>query len=139
MHCLDMVPRAIWYQHDDGCVFIWPAGLLSLREIDSLLVLKEGELEDSYSDETFVKLINYYIAETGSATFLPLEKLNLNKGRVEQVSRFWRRNNLGEFDKLEFARLSSKRLQSEDVPREFTRIIGSIKEAAHGKEALRFS
>lgn len=111
----------------------------SLREIDSLLVLKEGELEDSYSDETFVKLINYYIAETGSATFLPLEKLNLNKGRVEQVSRFWRRNNLGEFDKLEFARLSSKRLQSEDVPREFTRIIGSIKEAAHGKEALRFS
>lgn len=111
----------------------------SLRDIDSLHVLSSGELEDTYSRQSFLKIINLYLAKVGTTNFLTVEELNTSSGRVEQMTKFWRKKKLGEFDKVEFAKIASQSLGAKDVPVDFIGVIGSIKESIDAKRKSRFA
>ncbi|MBI1271420.1 hypothetical protein GC174_13405 [bacterium] len=112
----------------------------SLRDEDLLLVLANGELEDSFEPAAFIKMINEYIGTTGSSTFLAVDKLRSGESRVKQMTQFWRRNKLGSFDKIEFAQVVSEKLESIDVPREFSSLMEAIRESTnHERKRLRFA
>lgn len=112
----------------------------SLRDEDLLLVLADGELEDSFEPAAFIKMINEYIGATGSSTFLAVDKLRSGESRVKQMTQFWRRNKLGSFDKIEFAQVVSEKLESIDVPREFSNLMETIRESNnHARKELRFA
>lgn len=112
----------------------------SLRDEDLLLVLADGELEDSFEPAAFIKMINEYIGATGSSTFLAVDKLRSGESRVKQMTQFWRRNKLGSFDKIEFAQVVSEKLESIDVPREFSNLMETIRESTnHERKELRFA
>ena len=112
----------------------------SLRDEDRLLVLTNGELEDSFEPAAFIKMINEYIGATGSTAFLPVDRLKTGESRVKQMTQFWRRNKLGSFDKIEFAQVVSQKLESFDVPREFSTLIDTIRESTNDeRKELRFA
>lgn len=112
----------------------------SLRDEDRLLVLANGELEDSFEPAAFMKMINEYIGATGSSAFLPVDRLKAGESRVKQMAQFWRRNKLGSFDKIEFAQVVSQKLESFDVPREFSTLMDTIRESTNDeRKELRFA
>jgi len=112
----------------------------SLRDEDRLLVLANGELEDSFEPAAFIKMINEYIGATGSSAFLPVDRLRTGESRVKQMTQFWRRNKLGSFDKIEFAQVVSQKLESIDVPREFSTLMDTIRESTNDeRKELRFA
>ncbi len=85
-------------------------------------------------------MINEYIGATGSSAFLPVDRLRTGESRVKQMAQFWRRNKLGSFDKIEFAQVVSQKLESIDVPREFSTLMDTIRESTNDeRKELRFA
>jgi hypothetical protein len=79
-----------------------------LRPEDHLYTLKEGEIEDLIRIDSFVPLINRYLAtvQYGASGLKPVEESDFEPGlsRTAVLEKLWRQRNLGKFDKVGFAK-----------------------------------
>lgn len=99
----------------------------SLRDIDGLLVLQSGELEDTFSDTAMLDILNGQLMRHGQS--LPPESFVLPKNgkRKDALNRLFRSHGLGDFDKLEFAAVAAEKLEEQgDVPMEIKKLAGIL-------------
>jgi hypothetical protein len=106
----------------------------SLRDNDSLHVLKSGEIEDVFDDPTFVRLINIHLGGLGIGQQIELADLKGKGRRTAILERRWREWGLGSFDKIGFARTIVTAIDVPKlVPDELVEIIESVRQLAESQ------
>ncbi len=95
----------------------------SLRDIDGLLVLQSGELEDTFSDSAMLEILNGQLMRHGQSLQQTSFVLPKNGKRKDALNRLFRSHGLGDFDKLEFASVAKEKLEEPgDVPAEIKKL-----------------
>ncbi len=114
-----------------------PAEIISdsLRDTDRLITLSHKEIEDTFSEGTFMRLLNIYMTaranhHTGAPlTLTELHELEPNEtGRTVVLDRLLRARGMGSFDKIEFARVAAERLQATEIPPDGEKIVETLQE-----------
>jgi hypothetical protein len=103
----------------------------ALRDCDRLCCLEAKELEDCYSYEQLLKILQRQLAQTGQA--LTSESLDIPKEgpRKEALNKLFRSCGLGDFDKIEFAKSTVSLARSkEDVPDDMSKVIEDVAETS---------
>ena len=99
----------------------------SLRDCDGLICLESTELEDCYSHEQLLKILNWQLLKIGQT--LSSENFSIPKigPRKNALNKLFRSLGLGDFDKIEFAK-STVALTSgkNDVPAEMNKVIDFV-------------
>lgn len=111
----------------------------SLRQIDRMVMVSQGEIEDTFSTPVFHKLLNVYLKEHGCLE--PITYVELTAGendRIDTLNRLFRIRGLGNFDKIGFAETVASNLTKADVPGDGKRIVGAILETQNAGIKLRF-
>jgi len=111
----------------------------SLRSTDKMITVSQGEIEDSFSNAAFHRLINIYLRESGCLEPIPYAEIMQDNGdRLDTIDRLFRIRGLGNFDKIGFAETVANNLSKSDVPEDGKRIIGAIVEIHNAGSKLRF-
>lgn len=102
----------------------------NLRPMDRLFVLSEGEIEDTIDETAFVDLLNVYLQHSlASSALIRLDEfIELDEVRkTDAAKKILRQKASIDFDKVEFARMVSEEVHSEElVPDELEEIIATI-------------
>jgi hypothetical protein len=101
----------------------------ALRDCDGLICLEASELEDCYSYEQLLKILNLQLVQIGQT--LSSESFDLPKEgpRKNALNKLFRSRGLGNFDKIAFAKSTvDLALSKEDVPLEMSRVIDFVAE-----------
>ncbi len=110
----------------------------SLRACDQLIVLTKGEIEDTFDEPTFFRILNRYLLEQGFAEQLsPIGTYHSEK-RTIAVERALKARGLGTFDKIEFARVAAESMSAKEVPADARRIVEELSRITNGGIKLRF-
>jgi hypothetical protein len=111
----------------------------SLRSIDHMVTVTQGEIEDTFSTPVLHRLINLYLKENGCLEPIPyIELVNNDSNRNDTLDRLFRIRGLGNFDKIGFAEIVAGNLKKSDVPEDGKRIIKAIVETYNAGSKLRF-
>jgi hypothetical protein len=93
----------------------------SLRDVDRLHVLSDGEIEDILRLDVFVPMLNRYIASLPGIVNdnRPIKPEHFGAGvpRKQILTRLWRERGLGKFDKVGFAKFTAEDLPAQGVGR----------------------
>jgi hypothetical protein len=110
------------------------------REIDRLHVLSGGEIEDVFTVDELVPLVNEYLHELRSAHLVDRSDLAGTGRRTQLLNRLWKQRGLGDFDKIGFARtvVTSKSVAG-PVPADAVEIINSVRQLLGDKLGRRDS
>ncbi len=94
-----------------------------MRDIDGLLVLQSGELEDTFSDTAMLQILNGQLMLHGQNLQQENFVLPASGRRKNALNKLFRSRGLGDFDKLEFASVAASQLQKQDdVPVEIKKL-----------------
>ncbi|MBS2006323.1 MAG: hypothetical protein JST01_04745 [Cyanobacteria bacterium SZAS TMP-1] len=108
-----------------------------LRECDGLVTLESRELEDCYSYEQLLKILNRQLMQSGQTLSSASFDIPREGPRKNALNKLFRARGLGDFDKIAFARSTVDLASSEDdVPAEMIRVIDYV-EAKGRRSAAR--
>ncbi|MBX9696400.1 MAG: ATP-dependent endonuclease [Cyanobacteria bacterium] len=110
----------------------------SLRACDRLIVLSNGEIEDTFDEPSFVRILNRYLREQGFNEQLSPLDLNASDKRTVAVERALKARGLGTFDKIAFARVAAESVNNREVPDDARRITGELNRITNAGIKLRF-
>jgi hypothetical protein len=110
---------------EDSSVMIEEA----LRDRDGLFCLEASELEDTYSYEQLVKILNLQFVQNGQTLASESFDIPRDGPRKNALNKLFRSRGLGDFDKIAFAKSTvDLALSWEDVPLEMSRVIDLVGE-----------
>lgn len=100
----------------------------SLRELDQLVSLEVVELEDSYSHDQLLFLLDEHLHKFGQSLSRSEFQIPESGRRKEALDRLFRERGLGSFDKIAFAHevVESCRTSS-DVPEEMAKVVEAVR------------
>lgn len=102
----------------------------SLRACDYLVSLTVNELEDSYSYEQLLEMLNQYLDNHGQTLSQEAFSLPRSGARKDSLKKLLRDRGLGNLDKIEFAHIAVSSLSKpEQVPGELLRVMDTVKDA----------
>lgn len=102
----------------------------SLRACDYLVSLTVNELEDSYSYELLLEMLNKYLGNHGQTLSQSGFSLPRSGARKDPLRKLLRQRGLGDFDKIEFAHIAVDSLtRVAQVPDELLRVMDTVKDA----------
>jgi hypothetical protein len=102
----------------------------SLRACDYLVSLTVNELEDSYSYELLLEMLNKYLGNHGQTLSQSGFSLPRSGARKDPLRKLLRQRGLGDFDKIEFAHIAVDSLTKvAQVPDELLRVMDTVKNA----------
>jgi hypothetical protein len=108
---------------EDSSVMIEEA----LRDRDGLFTLEASELEDCYSYEQLLKILNLQFLQVGQPLSSEAFEVPRDGPRKNALNKLFRSRGLGDFDKIGFAKSTVDLAQSqEDVPHEMSRVIDFV-------------
>ncbi len=111
----------------------------SLRSGDRLLMIGSGEIEDTFSDASFLRLIDLYLRRHGYLEPFTLEDLNSRgASRTEVLDKKFKSRGWGAFDKVGFAKLVAENLRESDIPSDGIKIINTLTGIHNAGIKLRF-
>ncbi|HEY9868803.1 MAG TPA: ATP-dependent endonuclease [Candidatus Obscuribacterales bacterium] len=100
-----------------------------MREKDRLHVLSGGEIEDVFSIDELVTLVNKYLHELRSAHLVERSEFAGPGRRTQLLNRLWKQRGLGDFDKIGFARtVVAGKSVAGPVPVDAVEIINSVRQ-----------
>lgn len=103
----------------------------NLRETDRMYILQGGEIEDIFETKTLTRLIKSYGDLLYNQELNPVlldTHLLKTASHTGQINQMWRKNGLGDFDKIDFAKFLIKHLCTEELPEEARAILQSVLE-----------
>lgn len=124
-----------------------PAEIISdsLRPSDRLITMTRKEIEDTFSEAAFLRLLNIYMshkAELYSNSPLTLSEIQEMEqhetGRTAVLDRLMRARGLGSFDKIGFARVAAEKLQSGEIPPDCKNIVETLLEIHNDGISFRY-
>lgn len=99
----------------------------ALRECDGLFCLEASELEDCYSYEQLLKILNLQLLEIGQPISCEPFDIPREGPRKNALNKLFRNRGLGNFDKIAFAKSTvDLALCKEDVPQEMNKVIDFV-------------
>jgi hypothetical protein len=102
----------------------------SLRACDYLVSLTVNELEDSYSYELLLEMLNKYLGNHGQTLSQSGFSLPRSGARKDPLRKLLRQRGLGDFDKIAFAHIAVDSLtKAAQVPDELLRVMDTVKNA----------
>lgn len=117
----------------------------SLRSSDRLITMTRKEIEDTFSEAAFLRLLNIYMshkAEHHTSSPLTLSELHeMEKeetGRTAVLDRLMRARGMGSFDKIGFARVAAEKLQAGEIPQDCKTIVGTLLEIHNDGISFRY-
>lgn len=114
-----------------------PAEIISdsLRPSDRLITMTRKEIEDTFSEAAFLRLLNIYMSHKAELysnsplTLSEIQEMELHEtGRTAVLDRLMRARGLGSFDKIGFARVAAEKLQSGEIPPDCKNIVETLLE-----------
>lgn len=104
----------------------------TIRDCDRLFVLQAGEIEDTFSAQTFTRHLNRYLESfPGSVQTIQEGDVPAGVSRKAVLAKLWKARKLGDFDKIAFAESIAHSLDTAgDVPVEFVQILKFLTEVA---------
>ncbi|MBU6454923.1 MAG: ATP-dependent endonuclease [Cyanobacteria bacterium REEB67] len=103
----------------------------SLRECDGLITLESTELEDCYSYEQLLKILNLQLARNGQVLASEPFQIPKDGPRKNALNKLFRARGLGDFDKIAFARTTvDLAVGRDDVPTEMSRVIDYLRKVS---------
>jgi hypothetical protein len=118
---------------EDSSVMIEEA----LRDCDRLCCLEASELEDCYSYEQLLKILNRQLTQTGQTLSSETFDIPREGPRKEALNKLFRSRGLGDFDKIAFAKSTVSLARSkEDVPQEMSKIIDYVAQTSKNSPAF---
>jgi hypothetical protein len=124
-----------------------PAEIISdsLRPSDRLITTSRKEIEDTFSQATFLRLLNIYMshkAEHYTSSPLTLSELKEMEqeetGRTAVLDRLMRARGMGSFDKIGFARVAAEKLQANEIPQDGKKIVKTLLEIHNDGISFRY-
>jgi hypothetical protein len=114
-----------------------PAEIISdsLRNSDRLITMTRKEIEDTFSEAAFLRLLNIFMSHKADHyTSSPLTLSEMQEmepqesGRTAVLDRLMRARGLGSFDKIGFARVAAEKLQLGEIPQDGKKIVETLLE-----------
>jgi hypothetical protein len=103
----------------------------SLRECDGLIILESTELEDCYSYEQLLKILNLQLQQNGQNLSSEPFQIPRQGPRKIALNKLFRMRGLGDFDKIAFARSTvDLAVARDDVPAEMIRVIDYLRKVS---------
>lgn len=106
----------------------------SLRPSDRLITMTRKEIEDTFSEAAFLRLLNIYMSHKAQHTSSPITLSEIQEMELEEtcrtaiLDRLMRARGMGSFDKIGFARVTAERLQASEIPQDGKKIVETLLE-----------